>query len=162
MEDHQKKPFKILFVSSNIGKQREVKQIIGEKHVICFGDKIDIPEIQSAIHEKVVKQKLVDVIKYLESLGNSKFSAMIEDHGITHVMIEDTGLGFQFEQFILGHYIKSRLEILGGVEGLYNTYFNSCEHIARGLKATCIFAIVPVVANANIYDVKFDQIELFI
>jgi inosine/xanthosine triphosphate pyrophosphatase family protein len=146
-EEQQQKNFKVLFVSGNKGKQNEVKAILGEDNVICHGDKMVIPEIQGS-HETVVIQKLKDVVASLP------FTFLVEKKGecVNYILIEDTGLALELNGFGFPEYIKHMIDHFGSAEKFYEHYFNNpnIKETRLGLKATCIFAIIPLESNGTI------------
>lgn len=142
-ENNNKTKLHFLFVSGNKGKQDEVKAILDKLEgvqVSFHKPQKDIPEIQHELHEKVVQAKMKSVLKYL---SKKNLLAEYKKTGVTHILIEDTGLGFEWMDYKCPHYIKSYLKDNTDNENMCDLW--SCfDSIFKGLRGVCIFMATPI------------------
>lgn len=141
-ENNNKTKLHFLFVSGNKGKQDEVKAILDKLGVQVSFHKPqkDIPEIQHNKHEKVVEAKMKSVLKYL---AKKKLLEEYKKAGVTHILIEDTGLGFEWMDYKCPHYVKSYLKTSED-NGRMCDLWSCFDSIFKGLRGVCIFMVTPI------------------
>lgn len=141
-ENNNKTKLHFLFVSGNKGKQDEVKAILDKLglQVSFHKPQKDIPEIQHELHQKVVEAKMKSVLKYL---AKKNLLDEYKKAGVTHILIEDTGLGFEWMDYNCPQYVKSYLKNSKDNERMCDLW--SCfDSIMNGLRGVCIFMVTSI------------------
>ena len=114
---------KIVFITGNEGKKREVEQILGTDKYTIVNINLDVPEIQSLSVEEVTKEKIKSAYELLQQNFDEvikKFNALgmkVKNIKDVIVICEDTGLYINDMNKFPGALIKFYLQSIGN-EGI--------------------------------------------
>ena len=120
----------ITFVTGNVNKLKEVKQVLSKTSINFINQDIDLPEFQGT-PEEVAKQKCLEAAKYVKG----------------PVMVEDTSLVFNALNGMPGVYIKWFLKAVQP-EGLHKMLHGFDD---KSGYSQCIFAYTtPEMGGGNV------------
>lgn len=117
LRSSSKNNIKLLFVTGNIGKQKEFQAIIQkinnehpeskiQLNALFYKPEQDINEIQHESHDVILDTKLKEVMRLLVITGKAQ---EYSDQGVDYVVCEDTALHFGMFGFKGGQYVKHLL-----------------------------------------------------
>ena len=130
----------IIFLTGNINKLQEIKQMIPKNiNLTIINRKIDLDEIQSASVEDVISKKIKDAYKKIKK----------------PLFCEDTGLYIKNLNNFPGALIKFYFEALGSkkitqISGRSKVYAETVSPLIRETRADAPSPPVPVLSKTNL------------
>lgn len=160
---------KILLLSTDERILKEVRNVLGHDNVYGIGKNGGlVPElrkalrrstrrivrIQAATHEEIVHNKLEQMFEQITSEFeiNNTATRLLSEANIAYLLVEDTGLCFEYKGYLQSHNIENEMkEALSvvpgakhGAEALWQIWKENAIPGKNKLRATCAFAYCGV------------------